>query len=220
MRWGYIVRGAFFLFPAPEANCAAFYPLSPLPHASRFRTRIDDVSRASRLSAQTRSLSTHQGNIGVATRHNAADPDLAALSFPHASAETLLQEAKRFYVVCSMEVVEHVDNPGAFLRSCVKLVKGSRYVLFCCCSLDRRVFVPFSCLRFPFFLFVAFNLADAFSSRRSHGHRSLISLRPRQPRRCFASSSLEHTPFLLSKIVNPAKFVGFFAIPLTGSSQP
>ena len=34
-----------------------------------------------------------------------------------------MREAKRFDVVCSMEVVEHVDNPGAFLRSCAELVE-------------------------------------------------------------------------------------------------
>jgi 2-polyprenyl-3-methyl-5-hydroxy-6-metoxy-1,4-benzoquinol methylase len=34
-----------------------------------------------------------------------------------------MRETKRFDVVCSMEVVEHVDNPAAFLRSCAELVK-------------------------------------------------------------------------------------------------
>jgi len=34
-----------------------------------------------------------------------------------------VQETKRFDIVCSMEVVEHVDNPAAFLRSCAELVK-------------------------------------------------------------------------------------------------
>jgi len=31
------------------------------------------------------------------------------------TAETLVQEPKRFDIVCSMEVVEHVDNPTEFL---------------------------------------------------------------------------------------------------------
>lgn len=34
-----------------------------------------------------------------------------------------MREPRRFDVVCSMEVVEHVDNPAAFLRSCAELVK-------------------------------------------------------------------------------------------------
>jgi hypothetical protein len=130
MRWGYIVRGAFLFFSqSHEANC----PI-PLPHASRFRTPIDDARASRRKHARYRKLSA--GNIGVATHHNVADPGLAA-----ASVETLLQEVKRFYVVCPMEVVEHVDNPETFLRSCSKLVKV-RFILF---------FVPFPCLRFPWF---------------------------------------------------------------------
>ena len=35
----------------------------------------------------------------------------------------LAQEPKRFDIVCSMEVVEHVDNPAGFLRSCAELIK-------------------------------------------------------------------------------------------------
>jgi hypothetical protein len=93
----------------------------------------------------------------------------------------LVQESKRFDVVCSMEVVEHVDNPGAFLRSCAELVKVRK--LTAC--------PPFLSVTF----FVAYSLADISSSRRSHGHHSLISLRSWQPRKCSASSSPEHTPF-------------------------
>src|SRR5258708_20212615 len=68
-------------------------------------------------------------NIGIATRHAAADPSLtrdaasAALSFRHATAEMLVQEPKGFDMVGSMEVVERVDNPAGFLRSCAELVK-------------------------------------------------------------------------------------------------
>ena len=34
-----------------------------------------------------------------------------------------MREPRRFDVVCSMEVIEHVDNPSAFLRTCAELVK-------------------------------------------------------------------------------------------------
>ncbi|KAI0000829.1 S-adenosyl-L-methionine-dependent methyltransferase [Russula compacta] len=76
-----------------------------------------------RLGANTLAIDASAENIGVATRHAAVDPGLAALSFRHASAEALVQELKRFDIVCSMEVVEHVDHPAAFLRSCAELVK-------------------------------------------------------------------------------------------------
>ncbi|KAK0488956.1 S-adenosyl-L-methionine-dependent methyltransferase [Armillaria novae-zelandiae] len=36
------------------------------------------------------------------------------LSYIHASAESLLSQPKRYDVVCSMEVLEHVDNPALF----------------------------------------------------------------------------------------------------------
>ncbi|KAI9509127.1 S-adenosyl-L-methionine-dependent methyltransferase [Russula earlei] len=76
-----------------------------------------------RLGANTLAIDASAENVGVATRHAAADRSLSALSFRHASAEALAQEPKRFDLVCSMEVVEHVDNPAAFLRACAELVK-------------------------------------------------------------------------------------------------
>lgn len=69
-----------------------------------------------------------ESNIGIATLHASADPKLASpsnLTYRHTSAETLLTEPKRFDVVCSMEVIEHVDNPAAFLSTCAELVKVS-----------------------------------------------------------------------------------------------
>jgi len=44
------------------------------------------------------------------------------------SAEELVQEPKRFDVVCSMEVIEHVDNPAGFLQSCAELVKPGGHI--------------------------------------------------------------------------------------------
>ncbi|KAI0291039.1 S-adenosyl-L-methionine-dependent methyltransferase [Multifurca ochricompacta] len=78
-----------------------------------------------RLGANTLAIDASAENIHIASQHAAADPGLSSLSFRHTSAETLLQEEskKRFDIVCSMEVVEHVNNPAAFLRSCAELVK-------------------------------------------------------------------------------------------------
>jgi polyprenyldihydroxybenzoate methyltransferase / 3-demethylubiquinol 3-O-methyltransferase len=45
------------------------------------------------------------------------------LTYRHTTAETLVQEPGRFDVVCSMEVLEHVDNPSQFLSTCAELVK-------------------------------------------------------------------------------------------------
>ncbi|KAI0272947.1 S-adenosyl-L-methionine-dependent methyltransferase [Russula aff. rugulosa BPL654] len=82
-----------------------------------------------RLGANTLAIDASAENIGIATRHAAADPSFApdaasgTLAFRHTTAETLVQEPKRFDIVCSMEVVEHVDNPAGFLKSCAELVK-------------------------------------------------------------------------------------------------
>jgi polyprenyldihydroxybenzoate methyltransferase / 3-demethylubiquinol 3-O-methyltransferase len=47
------------------------------------------------------------------------------LEYKHTSAEDLLREfgPSSFDVVCSMEVLEHVNNPRGFLDSCAQLVK-------------------------------------------------------------------------------------------------
>ncbi|KAI9440848.1 ubiquinone biosynthesis O-methyltransferase [Lactarius indigo] len=77
-----------------------------------------------RLGANTLAVDASAENVHIASRHAAADPRLAdALSFRHTSVEELVREPRRFDVVCSMEVVEHVDNPAAFVRSCAELVK-------------------------------------------------------------------------------------------------
>jgi polyprenyldihydroxybenzoate methyltransferase / 3-demethylubiquinol 3-O-methyltransferase len=64
--------------------------------------------------------------------HASADPCLVSseqqlesnrLTYRHMSAESLLEEPKRYDVVCSLEVIEHVDNPASFLDSCAQLVK-------------------------------------------------------------------------------------------------
>lgn len=53
-----------------------------------------------------------------------------SLTYRHTSAEAILEETKRFDVVCSMEVLEHVDNPAGFLSSCAELVKVCMYLFF------------------------------------------------------------------------------------------
>ncbi|KAH8107551.1 3-demethylubiquinone-9 3-methyltransferase [Phellopilus nigrolimitatus] len=84
-----------------------------------------------RLGARTLGVDASSSNISIASLHASQDPTLsgsagsksASLAYRHAPAEALVGEPKRFDVVCSMEVLEHVDNPAAFLRSCAELVK-------------------------------------------------------------------------------------------------
>ena len=146
-------------------------------------------------------------NIDIPMRHAAADPGLAAPSFHHASAEILVQDPKQFVLVCSMEVVEHVDNPVAFEVGC-----GARQGLSTHCLPAGSIFIDLC----RFLFFVASSLVDTFSSQRLHERRSLISV-PWQPRTCSALSSLAHT---FSKFVNSGELVGFFVKAVTEGARP
>ncbi|KAF9458166.1 S-adenosyl-L-methionine-dependent methyltransferase [Collybia nuda] len=76
-----------------------------------------------RLGARTLGVDASESNIAIAKIHASADPKLDTLSYLHAPAEALLESPKRYDVVCSMEVLEHVDNPASFLSTCAELVK-------------------------------------------------------------------------------------------------
>lgn len=93
-----------------------------------------------RLGARTVGIDASASNIAIAQLHAAQDPALSSTSTPgepsagaaigrasleyrNVAAEELVKEDKRFDVVCSMEVLEHVDNPADFLVSCAELVK-------------------------------------------------------------------------------------------------
>ena len=77
------------------------------------------------MGANTLGIDASESNIAIASVHSSADPKLSSdsLTYLHSSAETLLTLPKRYDVVCSMEVLEHVDNPAAFLPTCAELLK-------------------------------------------------------------------------------------------------
>ncbi|KDQ19412.1 hypothetical protein BOTBODRAFT_102384 [Botryobasidium botryosum FD-172 SS1] len=80
-----------------------------------------------RLGARTLAIDASESNINIASLHSSADPHLAStLAYRCIAAEDLLagdSPKKQYDVVCSMEVLEHVDNPSAFLRTLGELVK-------------------------------------------------------------------------------------------------
>ena len=97
------------------------------------------------MGANTLGIDASESNIAIASLHASADPAVnvssaalptpssshidvkgkGKLTYENTSVENLL--ARRgpasFDVVCFMEVLEHVDNPRAFLDSCAQLVK-------------------------------------------------------------------------------------------------
>jgi len=88
------------------------------------------------MGANTLGIDASESNIAIASMHSSADPTLSSgstassrqgsLTYLHSSAESLLPLPKRYDVVCSMEVLEHVDNPAAFLSTCAELLRVGR----------------------------------------------------------------------------------------------
>jgi len=78
-----------------------------------------------RMGARTLGIDASASNIGIASAHASTDPELASgpLAYRTACVEELVDETKRYDVVCSLEVLEHVDNPAGFLSACAELVK-------------------------------------------------------------------------------------------------
>lgn len=76
----------------------------------------------SRLGFEVLGVDASERNITVASAH-AAEQALA-VSYRAATAEQLLAEgAGPFDVVLNMEVIEHVADPGAYLRDCLRLLR-------------------------------------------------------------------------------------------------
>jgi 2-polyprenyl-6-hydroxyphenyl methylase/3-demethylubiquinone-9 3-methyltransferase len=73
-----------------------------------------------RLGARVTGIDAGARNIAIARNH-AAESELA-IDYREATAESLAAAGERFDVVLSMEVVEHVADPAAFLASCAQLV--------------------------------------------------------------------------------------------------
>lgn len=73
-----------------------------------------------RLGASVVAIDASARNIEIARTH--ARQMGLDIAYRCATAEALLEEPARFEVVLSLEVVEHVADPAAFLRSCAALV--------------------------------------------------------------------------------------------------
>ena len=82
--------------------------------------------------------------------HASADPLFSSsspspgcsLRYLNTSAEELLKDNGKFDVVCSMEVIEHVDNPATFLATCAELVKVSPSVMIMLPTFDCGLIQP------------------------------------------------------------------------------
>jgi len=73
-----------------------------------------------RLGFQVVGVDASERNIGTAGAH-AAEQGLA-IDYRCATAEALLAAGERFDLILNMEVIEHVADPGQFLRDCAALL--------------------------------------------------------------------------------------------------
>ncbi|HEY3948756.1 bifunctional 2-polyprenyl-6-hydroxyphenol methylase/3-demethylubiquinol 3-O-methyltransferase UbiG [Phenylobacterium sp.] len=75
----------------------------------------------SRLGFAVTGVDASERNIGTAGAH-AAEQGLA-IDYRASTAEALLAAGERFDVILNMEVIEHVADPGQFLRDCAAMLK-------------------------------------------------------------------------------------------------
>ncbi|KAK4686402.1 hypothetical protein P7C73_g3726, partial [Tremellales sp. Uapishka_1] len=84
-----------------------------------------------RLGGDTLAIDASASNIAIAQLHASQDAFLtskASLEYRHTSAEALRSDGHLFDMVCSMEVLEHVDQPGEFLKCLGDMVKPGGYL--------------------------------------------------------------------------------------------
>ncbi|KAJ3224152.1 Hexaprenyldihydroxybenzoate methyltransferase, mitochondrial [Chytriomyces hyalinus] len=86
-----------------------------------------------RLGATVTGIDASSENVAMATHHASLDPMLKEnLAYRSITVENLLQEvgASHFDMVCSLEVIEHVNNQDVFIRNCMDLVKPEGLAVF------------------------------------------------------------------------------------------
>jgi 2-polyprenyl-6-hydroxyphenyl methylase/3-demethylubiquinone-9 3-methyltransferase len=87
-----------------------------------------------RLGAEVVGADAAERNIPVARIH--AEQSGLQIDYRHTTAEALAAQGESFDAVLNMEVVEHVADPGAYLRACHALMKPGG--LMVCSTLNRN----------------------------------------------------------------------------------
>ncbi|WVO18396.1 3-demethylubiquinone-9 3-O-methyltransferase [Cryptococcus depauperatus] len=88
-----------------------------------------------RLGGNVVGVDASESNIGIATAHARQDPMLVQkmnqgeLIYRHGTAEALRDAGEMFDIVCSMEVLEHVDEPGEFMKCLGEMVKPGGHLI-------------------------------------------------------------------------------------------
>lgn len=84
----------------------------------------------SRLGANVTSIDPSAMNIAIASKHSSVDPLTSTISYKQTTVEEMALTGQKFDVVCSLEVIEHVETPMAFVAACGSCLKdgGSLYL--------------------------------------------------------------------------------------------
>ena len=130
MRWWTLVRGG-------------------IPDSCIELENTNYVQSLARLGGRTLGIDASESNIRIASMHASADPLFSpssatgcSLKYRNTSSEELLKDNNKFDVVCSMEVIEHVDNPATFLATCAELVKVSPSIVIMLPTFDFVLIQP------------------------------------------------------------------------------
>jgi 2-polyprenyl-6-hydroxyphenyl methylase/3-demethylubiquinone-9 3-methyltransferase len=117
VRLGYLREKIGAHFGLPEDAPTAFKGLRLLDIGCGGGLLCEPMAR---LGAQVTGIDATPKNISVAALH-AAQNDLD-IDYRHTTAEALVAAGETFDIVLTMEVVEHVADPGAFIADCARLV--------------------------------------------------------------------------------------------------
>lgn len=73
-----------------------------------------------RLGANVVSIDPAEKSISIAQLHSSIDPLTSTIEYRNCTIEDIVESGQKFDVVCSLEVLEHVDMPMHFISQCVK----------------------------------------------------------------------------------------------------
>lgn len=94
-----------------------------------------------RLGANVTSIDPSPENIEVASWHAKLDPQTSTIDYQNTTVESMAQNEKKFDVVCSLEVLEHVDDVKGFLQACFRCVKPHGSVILSTLNKTRKSYL-------------------------------------------------------------------------------